>query len=57
MFRRTLLGATTDVDRGGERSGESLILLGISARRMLPQAHGNDAIAGIFGKPPFDFRN
>ena len=24
---------------------------------MLPQAHGNDAIAGIFGKPCFDFRN
>jgi hypothetical protein len=37
VFRRTLLGATTDVDRGGERSGESLILLGISARRM-PEA-------------------
>jgi len=26
-------------------------------RDMLPQAHGNDAIAGIFGKPSFDFRN
>ena len=35
MFRRSLLGATTDVDRGGEPHGESQILRGISARRML----------------------
>jgi hypothetical protein len=26
-------------------------------RNILPQAHGNDSIAGILGKPLFDFRH
>jgi hypothetical protein len=30
---------------------------GIAGRDMPPQSYGNDVIAGIFGKPSFDFRN
>ena len=37
-----------EVARGGLASPD---------RDMLPQAFGNDPIAGIFGKPSFDFRN
>ena len=29
----------------------------IADRDMPPQSYGNDAIAGIFGKPFIDFRN